>query len=194
MRLAAVTLLALLSGVVYAPGARDRPLEFILPFAVPPVTKPHENGECRMVPSFAKVEKDAAAVQAFFPSSDSRAPEVVSLVWSTPDKVTRGVRVDVPDFWETGIGTASCLSQCVRFPEGVVLSQLTLSYSDGAESCLIKPLDNRTTPTLVGIVCQDSAWPEVLVQPGPRPVVCATAMTSSQMGRPTKHRLVLKYR
>ena len=186
--------LLLLVSVNYSLDAADRPAELAVPFAVPAVVTPSENGSCRLAPMFELLQVTPAVVQSFFSESQTQSAEVVTVASSSHDKVERGADIDTPEFWHVTTGPASCLSKCIRLPLGATLTQLTLTYSDGREPCLIKPIDGRLTPTLIGILCQDSAWPEVLVQPGSRTVVCATATNFSGLLRPTLHRLLLRYR
>ena len=193
-RWARIVFLLLLLAVAHSVDARDVPSELAVSFAVPAVVTPSESGVCRLTPSFERLAATSSTVQSFFPESAAQDAEVILIASSSDEKVERGVRVENPEFWQVTNGPASCLSKCVRLPLAAMLIELTLTYSNGREPCLIKPIDGRSTPTLIGIVCQDSAWPEVLVQPGPRTVICATATNFRGLQRPTLHRLLLKYR
>ena len=186
--------LLLLLAVPHSLDARDLPSELAVTFPVPAVVTPSENGACRLTPSFERLEATPSVVQSFFLESAAQEAEVITIASSSDEKVVRGVSIDSPDFWQVATGPASCLSKCIRLPLRAQLTELTLTYSNGRVPCLVKPIDGRTTPSLIGIVCQDSAWPEVLVQPGSRTVVCATATNFSGLRRPTLHRLLLKYR
>ncbi len=175
--------------------ARDRQQEVSISFAVPAVATQNEKGACPLAPLFEELQNSPEVVQSFFPESASLGAEIVTIASSSHDKVERGVSVDTSNFWQVTSGApASCLSKCIRLPLGATLTELRLTYSNGRVPCLIKPIDGRRTPTLIGIVCQDSAWQEVLVQPGSRMVVCATAANFRSMRSPTANLMVLQYR
>jgi hypothetical protein len=187
-------LLLLSLAVSQSLDAGDITSELAVAFAVPAVVTPSESGACRLTPSFERLEATPSVLHSLFSDSTAREAEVITIASSSDERMVRGVSIASEAFWQVATGPASCLSQCIRLPLGATLTELTLTYSNGRVPCLVKPIDGRVTPTLIGIVCQDSAWPEVLVQPGSPTLVCATATNFSGLRRPTLHRLLLKYR
>jgi hypothetical protein len=147
-----MVLALLLLAVTHTLDAGDTTSELAVSFAVPAVVTPSENGACRLTPSFERLEATPSVLQSLFSDSTTREAEVITIASSSDEKVVRGVSIASEDFWQVATGPASCLSQCIRLPLEATLTELTLTYSNGRVPCLVKPIDGRVTPTLIGIV------------------------------------------
>ncbi len=176
---------------------------FAVEFPVPAGVQGTEEAECSIAPDFAgNAQKPAifAAINSLVGNEGT-----VTLLRTSTEEVLERRASGIDGLWRQAdeFKTASCVSKCIRLPEGAKLSRLSFTDEDGRNECLRKPIAMGRMPTISDLSCGNTVWRDIVLVElvGNEQLLCATAVAwmtlpkdPKKPGMPaTQNRLLLEY-